>query len=59
MTETITEYRALLLMSYLKKNRHQEIMMLLSECVSAIIYGDLLFLCMVQSKEKFAIQILW
>lgn len=47
-------------MSYLKKSRHQEIMMLLSECVSAIIiYGDLLFLCMVQSKEKFAIQILW
>lgn len=33
--------------------------MLLSECVSAIIYGDLLFfLCTVQSKEKFAIQIL-
>lgn len=33
--------------------------MLLSECASDIIYGDLLFLCMVQSKEKFAIQILW
>lgn len=44
-------------MSYLKITTPS--MMLLSECVSAIIYGDLLFfLCTVQSKEKFAIQIL-
>lgn len=42
-----------------KNPRHRELMMLLSECVRAIIYGDLLFLCMVQSKEMFAIQILW